>query len=187
MRVELLLSVKFYCISRSRNCGSFDGVFYLINAPAGYDAPRVGHLKGEEIPRLWRGGSSSLTFAGVVPGLCFSHLPLEIGPQHEFEAPSLRDSGGILADPSPPLKRWANHHCAYGAGEFALAALLLQQCTHAGPFEGPQTIRPSALPGGIYCPGDSERAIGTTEVVPCYKASRSSYLFSFSAASEVAH
>ena len=109
-----------------------------------------GVLKGEEIPRLWRGGSSSLTFTGVVPGLCFSHLPLEIGPQHEFEAPSLRDSGGILADPSPPLKRWANHHCAYGAGEFALAALLLQQCTHAGPFEGPQTIRPSALPGGIY-------------------------------------
>jgi hypothetical protein len=45
-------------------------------------------------------------------------------------APSLQDSGGILTDPIPtvttprnkdrflgtPLKRWANHRCAYGAG-----------------------------------------------------------------------
>jgi hypothetical protein len=40
-------------------------------------------------------------------------------------APSQRDSGGILVDPFPPLKRWANQPYAYGAGELALSALSL--------------------------------------------------------------
>jgi len=82
-------------------------------------------LKGEEIPRLCLGDSSSLTFTGNVIGLCFSHLPLEIRPQHQFKATSLRDSGDLLSVPFPPLKRWANQPCAYGAGELALSALLL--------------------------------------------------------------
>jgi len=70
-------------------------------------------------------GSSSLTFTGIVIGLFFSHLPLEIRPQHQFEAPSLWDSGGLFSVPFPPLKRWANQPCAYGARKLALSALLL--------------------------------------------------------------
>ena len=34
----------------------------------------------------------------------------------EQDAPSLRDSGGIVGLAFPALKRWANLHCAYGAG-----------------------------------------------------------------------
>jgi hypothetical protein len=30
-----------------------------------------------------------------------------------------RDSGGIIRAGNPALKRWANYHCAYGAGHQA--------------------------------------------------------------------
>jgi hypothetical protein len=53
------------------------------------------------------------------------HLPLETGCREAFYwnrwAPSLRDSGGIVGLTFPTLKRGANKHCAYGAGDGLLA------------------------------------------------------------------
>ncbi len=37
-------------------------------------------------------------------------------------APSLRDSGAIIGFANPTLKRGANNHCAYGAGDGLLPA-----------------------------------------------------------------
>jgi hypothetical protein len=43
-------------------------------------------------------------------------------PFRTKNAPSLRDSVGIIGIANPTLKRGANNHCAYGAGDGPLPA-----------------------------------------------------------------
>jgi len=69
-----------------------------------------------ENPRLCQGGSRSLTFTEVVPGLILYVLLAEFFERRGAWAPSLRDSGQIVGFAHPALKRGASKHCAYGAG-----------------------------------------------------------------------
>jgi hypothetical protein len=50
---------------------------------------------------------------------------------------------------NPTLKRGANYHCAYGAGRLMAIGM---NCFTTGPFEGPPTIEPPALPEDTYFP-----------------------------------
>jgi hypothetical protein len=47
----------------------------------------------------------------------------------------------------PALKRWANIHCASGAG-FVEAVSVRKRSVK--PFEGPPTVKPPALPDDFY-------------------------------------
>ena len=77
-----------------------------------------------ENPRLCRGGSRSLTFAGVSPGVFFPFFSQnrQEGTEHGAVPTGLR-MNCWFRQPHPTLKRGANNHCAYGAGDGLRPAL----------------------------------------------------------------
>ena len=55
-----------------------------------------------------------------------------------------------FGSPYPALKRWANLHCAYGAGVRLVAKGFPPKGAVGGPFDGPPIIKRPALPEDIY-------------------------------------
>jgi hypothetical protein len=104
-------------------------------------------LKRGEIPRLSRGGSSSLTFTGVGSVLCISfstRKSLGLARSTSSVPTGLRINFGFAY---PTLKRGANQHCASGAGSQAGARQ--HDCwdyAPPGPFKGAASVKPPALP-----------------------------------------